>query len=45
MSHKCMRLASKEVSLRAAGQIRIVSGEISRGAVGHTTASEKVNLG
>ena len=30
-------------SLRAADQIRTASGETSRGAVGHTTASQKVN--
>ena len=33
-----------EASLGATGQIRTASGETSRGAVGHTTASEKVNL-
>ena len=33
----------KVLSLRVAGQIRIVSGEISRGAIGHT-GREKVYL-
>ena len=40
--HVCEASIS-EVRLGAAGQIRIASGEISRGAVGHTTASKKVN--
>lgn len=40
-----LMFTSKKVSLRAAGQIRIASGEIGREAVAHTIASYKVSLG